>query len=385
MTRTLALFGVALATLALVGASGCAGPSITLIATFNLTGPDSVLDLACYRGAEVAVEELNASGGALGRPLRLVAVDTASDDSKAPELAAAALRADPGSVAGLGYCYSSYVLEVGPAFRTAGIPFVTPGATDATLPERLGPDFFLACYSDAAQATAMAQYAYDQLRLRRVALWANDRRDYTRTVAEHFERSFTALGGTVQRWSYPSNAPDYGALIEAFRRASPPFDAIYSASTPGEGEAQVGQIRAAGVEAALLSGDGWDDPRIFALSRQRSIAAIYFTTHHFVSVDTPAMRSFVAAYRDRFGAPPENAFAPLGYDTVNLIADAIRRAGSTDPTAVSRALRATTNFPGIVGPITYAHGRRVPDKPVEVIGLDRGVRTSMWVVTPRVD
>lgn len=383
MTRTSALLGAALAASALFGATGCAKHPIPLVATFNLTGPDNVLDLACEHGAEVAVDEVNASGGVLGRPLKLIPVDTRSDDRAAHALAADALRAHPDAVAGLGYCYSSYVLEVGPAFENAGIPFVTPGATDSTLPERLGENVFLACYSDAAQAGAMADYAYNQLGLRRVALWADEQRDYTRTVAEHFEHSFTALGGTVRRWSYPSDAPTYAQLIDAFRHASPPFDAIYSASTPSEGETQIDQIRAAGIEAPLLSGDGWDDPKIVALSKRRAIGGLSFTTHHFLGVGTPAMRSFIEAYWRRFGAPPDNAFAPLGFDTVNLIADALRRAGTTDPAALRQALASTTNFPGIVGPITFPDGRHVPIKPVEVIRLDRGTQTPVWVVTPR--
>ena len=65
------------------------------------------------------------------------------------------------------------------------------------------------------------------------------------------------------------------------------------------------------------------------------------------------MNAFVAAYTERFGAAPPNAFAPLGYDTVDLLVDAIARAGSADPAAIRGQLAATPDFPGIVGPISY--------------------------------
>ncbi|MCP4308640.1 MAG: ABC transporter substrate-binding protein, partial [bacterium] len=73
---------------------------------------------------------------------------------------------------------------------------------------------------------------------------------------------------------------------------------------------------------------------------------------------------------------------PLGFDSVNLLADAIRRAGSTDPGDVQAALAATTDFEGVVGKIAYAPGNRVPKKPVAVIAVDNGKESLEWVGTP---
>lgn len=355
---------------------------IELVAAFNLTGPEAVLDLPCYHGAELAVEQLNASGGVLGRPVKLVVVDTGSVLPATAELVTGALRKHPDVVAGIGFTYSSFVLAAGPVFQAAGLPFVTPGTTDPSLPTRIGDDIFLACYGDDAQAEAMAQYAYEQLKLRRVALWADDGTDYTKTVAKFFEDAFTALGGAVVRTDYPSDETDFAKLINAFKKSDPPFDAIYSASRPQSGEAQIEQCRAAGIDVPLLSGDGWDDPKIAELSKQHDLSDIYFTTHRFRGVESPEMKSFVAAYKTRFGHSPSNAFAPLGYDTINLIVAAIRQADSTDPADIRSALADITDFPGIAGPITYKDGSRVPIKLVEVIHVQDGKQTPVWQVTP---
>ena len=93
------------------------------------------------------------------------------------------------------------------------------------------------------------------------------------------------------------------------------------------------------------------------------------------TVDTPGMKEFSEAYKQKFGSPPPNAFAPLGFDSVNLLATAIERAGSIQPDAVRSALANTRDFEGLVGKIAYSRGKRVPDKAVAVIKIDDGVET----------
>jgi branched-chain amino acid transport system substrate-binding protein len=84
------------------------------------------------------------------------------------------------------------------------------------------------------------------------------------------------------------------------------------------------------------------------------------------------VRRFVAAYRKRYRRAPENAFAALGYDTMNLIADAVRRAGTDEPSAIRAALAATRRFRMVTGTISYAAGRRTPTKPVTIIRVENG-------------
>ncbi len=84
---------------------------------------------------------------------------------------------------------------------------------------------------------------------------------------------------------------------------------------------------------------------------------------------TPAIQKFYNDYKAAYGTDPENAFAALGYDTVGLIADAIKRAGSEDPAKIRDALAATKGYPGITGSITYPADSRVPQKTVTMIGV----------------
>lgn len=373
---------VAIATCVIVGLRtiSFAAEPIEIVAMFNLSGPESVLDLPCYRGAEVAVEQVNGRGGIRGRSLELIPVDTRSDLQGSAEMAKNVIDKHPDAVAGIGFAYSSYVLTTGPAFQSAGIPFVTPGATDPTLATKIGDQIFLACYGDDAQAIAMARYAYDQLELRRISLWADQDMDYTVTVAHYFELAFTRLGGTVTRIDFRSDQTEFKSMIEGFQASRQPADAIYSASLPRTGKLQIEQCRQSGIDVPLLSGDGWDDPEIAALSKQQELGGIYYTTHRFLGVRTPEMKSFVAAYRHRFGKAPETAFAPLGYDALHLIANAMQRADSTERSELGRSLAGTTDFDGVVGTISFTNGSHTPTKPVEIVRLESGRKSAAGTV-----
>ena len=360
-----------------------AAEPITVLAPFNLTGPQAVLGAPCYRGAELAVEKLNAAGGVLGRPIELIPIDTASDVSRTTNELESELERYPSATAGIGYTDSTYALDAGRVFQKAGIPFITPGATAPDLPNQVGSGMFLAAYGDDAQAFAMAKYAWNELKVRNVALWVDETNVYTRTVGGFFEEFFRNLGGTVDRRNFAAEVTDFGDLIATFKKADPKPQAIYGASMPRTAVSLIEQVRNAGIDVPLLSGDGWDDEAIVEASKRNGIENIYFTTHLFLGVDTPGMKEFTEAYKQKFGSPPPNAFAPLGFDSVNLLATAIERAGSTQPDAIRTALANTRDFQGLVGKIAYSPGKRVPEKPVAVIKIDDGAEILVWTWMPQ--
>jgi branched-chain amino acid transport system substrate-binding protein len=360
-----------------------AAEPITVLAPFNLTWPQAVLGAPCFNGAELAVEKLNAAGGVLGRPIELIPIDTASDVSRTSIAVTSALERYPIATAGIGYTDSTYALDAGRVFQKAGIPFITPGATAPDLPHQVGSGMFLAAYGDDAQALAMAKYAWNDLKVRNVALWVDETSVYTRTVGGFFEEFFRNLGGTVDRRNFAAEVTDFGDLIAAFKKADPKPQAIYGASMPRTAVSLIEQVRDARIDVPLLSGDGWDDEAIVDASRRNGIENIYFTTHLFLGIDTPGMKEFTEAYKQKFGSPPPNAFAPLGFDSVNLLATAIERAGSTQPDAIRTALANTRDFQGLVGKIAYSPGKRVPEKPVAVIKIDDGAEMLVWTWMPQ--
>ena len=96
---------------------------------------------------------------------------------------------------------------------------------------------------------------------------------------------------------------------------------------------------------------------------------VYFSTHTYLADDRPEVQAFIDAYEAKFGHAPENSFAPLGYDAIGLIANAIEQAGSDDPAAVRDALAETRDYPAVTGTISYTRENMVPPKPVSIISV----------------
>jgi branched-chain amino acid transport system substrate-binding protein len=355
---------------------------IRIGAVFSETGGLRSIGSPGLAGMRLAAAEINAGGGILGRRVQIAAADSRSR----PAAVARAVRRlieNERVVALGGLNDSTLALAAGPVAQRAGIPFVTAGATLPTLPRTVGNEFFMAAFGDDAQAHAVADIARRDLRARSALILVDRGSDFTRALARFFRQRFVARGGTVAgQLSYAPGERDFASAMAGIRARRPPPDVLFFSALPSEAGRLTRQARAAGLMQPILSGDGFDTP---LLSRVAGTLAnnVYYSTH--VALDSAArrIRRFVTAYRKRYGRKPENAFAALGYDTMRLIADAIRRAGSSEPEAIRRALAATRGFAMVTGTISYAPGRRTPKKPVTIIRVREGRPAFYRAVVPR--
>ncbi|WAJ28183.1 ABC transporter substrate-binding protein [Antarcticirhabdus aurantiaca] len=359
------------------------GP-INIAALYNLTsGGLSSLDAPSFNGAKLKAKMINEAGGLLGgRMIELTAIDTKNDTR---ETATAAQRAVaiPGLSAGIGQSDSTFALAAAPLFQTAGIAFVTSGATAPDLPEMVGDKMFLVPFGDDVQAHAMAEYAYGTLGLRNVAVWTDNAMDYTTGLSRYFTERFTELGGKVVLEDvYMTTDQDFSALVSRLQ-STEGVDAIFASSGPDTAGIIVKQLREAGVALPILAGDGFDTDLVLSVPGEALAKDVYFTTHAYAGIETGPAQEFRTAYQADYGTPPENAFAALGYDAVGLVADAITRAGTSEPAAVAKALAETKGFEGVTGTIVYPEGGRVPTKPVAIIKVGEGKMNFETTVTPK--
>lgn len=349
---------------------------------FALTGAESALDLPAANGAKLAAKEINAAGGVLGRQIDLIVRDSQYKMDVTSQIAKQFVEEDK-VIGVVGFTDTDSVLAAGPTIQEAGLPFITAGATSPKIPSQVGDMLFLSCFGDNVQAAAGAELAAKKFGKNAYLLWDKGV-EYTTLLGGYFKSRFTELGGKiVLEDSYDTNATDFSAQIAKVKALSPQPDFYYVAAMPYNVGTVVKQFRDAGITGPIVGGDGYDDPSWVQAAGAAS-NNVFFTTHALndATAGTDAYKKFFEAYQKEYGHDPENAFAALGYDAVYLFVDALKRAGSTDPQAIKKALEATKNFPGITGSITLSADAHVPQKGVTVIELKDGKYTLGAEVVP---
>jgi branched-chain amino acid transport system substrate-binding protein len=345
--RPLASVIALLALSSLVLAAAPAGEPVKLGFFMSITGRDASFGEAALRGARLAVDDLNAAGGILGRPVELVVEDNRSLPGESAT-AAKKLITRSKVVALIGECASSRTLEAAPVAQAAGLPLVTPASTNPKV-TAVGDCIFRVCFADPFQGAVLATYAWKNLGLRRAALLIDSTAPYSVGLAEVFAKTFTALGGEiVASQKYSGGDKDFRAQLTAIRATR--ADALFLPGYYVEAGLAAQQSRELGLRATLLGGDGFEAPQLIEIGGPALEGTVY-STHYSAESPDPASRRFVAAYQARHGSVPVG-LAALTYDSVQLVADAARRAGTTERAALKKALAATRNFPGITGRTT---------------------------------
>ncbi|OPX37259.1 MAG: amino acid ABC transporter substrate-binding protein [Desulfobacteraceae bacterium 4484_190.2] len=372
MKRTIfGTFAVLFMVVCFTVASMAAEP-IKLGALYNLTGGMSSIDAPSLNGAKLQAKLINESGGLLGgRMLEVIGIDTKTDQKATATGAKKALS--KGVVAGLGYGDTTFVMASAPLFQAKGIPFVTSGATHPELPKWVGNCMFMTPFGDDDQSFAIADFAYNKLKARNVVVWTDNSMDFTKALSKFFKQRFKELGGKVVLEDFfMMGDKDFSAQIARLKAASPKPDAVFISAIPNEAGLTVKQIREAGLSLAIVSGDGFDTELVSTVPGPKLANDVYFATHTYREDPRPEVVAFVKAYEKEYGRPPENAFAPLGYDAVGLIANAIKKAGTTEKVALRKALAATMGYKGVTGEISYTRPSGVPMKAVAIVGVKNG-------------
>jgi branched-chain amino acid transport system substrate-binding protein len=357
-----------------LGGGNCASSPaepIRIGAVFSESGGLASIGSPGLAGMRLAAEEINARGGILGRRVEIVAADSRSTPA-ATARAVARLIEDERVVAVGGLNDSTLALAAGRVAQRAGVPFVTSGATLPDLPGQVGNAFFMVAFGDDAQAHAVASIATRDLRARSTFLVVDRRSLFTRALARFFRERFVARGGTVVGQTfYATGQRTFASAIARVGRLQVPPDVLFFSALPSEAGRLTREFRAAGLTQPILSGDGFDTPLVGQVAGELA-DDVYYSTHVSLDSAAPRVRHFVAAYRERYRRRPENAFAALGYDTMRLLADAVRRAGLTEPSVIRDALAATRGFALVTGTISYARGRRIPKKSVTIVRVQDG-------------
>ncbi len=374
------LFSVVVAASLIV--TGCAKKSeadstVIKIGQFaSLTGNIASFGQSSNNGTVMAIEEINAAGGVLGKQIELITEDDRSTAGEPANVVTKLIHRDQ-VVAVLGQVASSMSLEAAPICQTEGIPMITPASTNPEVTEK-GDFIFRICFIDPFQGQVMAKFSKQNLGASKAAILTDVKQDYSVGLSNFFKQTFVELGGEiVAEQSFSSGDKDFKAQLTTIRAAEP--DVIFVPAYYNEAALIALQARQLGIEQPLTGGDGWDSPLLFEIAGD-AVEGCYFSNHYSQQDQSPAVQEFINKYQEKHDSVPD-AMAALGYDSAYVLVDAIKRAGTTDPEALRDAIAATAGFKGVTGTITLDENRNA-SKPAVVLKIEGGKAVFNTTVEP---
>ena len=346
------------------GAQARDGNTVSIGAIFPLSGPVAHFGNESNDGIILAVEEINAAGGLLGRRINLISEDDEGNAALTVSAFTKLTSRDRVSIV-LGSSTSGATLAIAPLAQQQGIVLISPSATNIAV-TRAGNFIFRACFIDPFQGVVGADFAVDTLRSSRAAVLYDAGADYNTGLAEAFKARIRERGAqVVADEAYQTGEVDFNAQITRIRAANP--DVVYLPNYYNDVALQAMQLRAQGVTTPLVGGDGWDG---VAGNAGREVLNGFWSSAFAADTSEPRGVAFIRAFQAKFNRPATQ-FAALGYDTMMIVADAIRRAGSFEAAAVRDAM-ARTDGPFVTGNIRFDANRN-PIKGAAILEIvDRG-------------
>jgi branched-chain amino acid transport system substrate-binding protein len=360
--------------------AGCGGPAananeISIGINYELSGAVATYGEGSVQGIELAIEQINAAGGINGKKIKPVKYDNKSESAEATTLATKLMTQDK-VVAILGPATSgNFKAEIPVALKNK-VPVISGSATadDVTVDANGVKEYaFRICFNDSYQGTAMANYALNNLSKKKAVIITDSSSDYGKGLAENFEKTFTAAGGTiVATEAYVAGDTDFNAILTKVKGQD--FDVIFIPGYYNEAGLIIKQARAQGITTPILGADGFDSPTLLELAGAEALTDVYFSNHYSSLDQDPTVQKFIADFKAKYNKEPD-AFNALGYDLAKFVADGIARAEKVDGESVKNALAATKNFSGVTGSFSVDQNHN-PVKALVVIKLEDGKQVS---------
>jgi len=357
-------------------ARGAAPGKIVIGHYASMSGSTAHFGQDTDKAARLAIEQLNAAGGVLGRQLELVTLDTRGDSAEAANAVTRLIDVEK-VTAILGEVASSLSLAGGRVAQRRQIPMVSSASTNPKV-TAVGDYIFRVCFIDPFQGTVMANFAAKNLKVMKVAILKDIKNDYSIGLSEAFKSAFVAQGGTiVVEQSYSQGDTDFSAQVTAIKGTD--AQAVFVPGYYSEVGAIARTAQRLGLKVPLLGGDGWDAPDLFKIGGD-ALDGSYYSNHFALDMATPKAQKFIADFTKKYGEPPTGLGA-LGFDAAAVLVDAIKRAGSTDPKAIRDALAKTADFEGVTGKITIDPDRNAKKSAV-VLKVSGGAAKFESLVEP---
>jgi branched-chain amino acid transport system substrate-binding protein len=320
-----------------------------------LTGQGAGYGEAITNGIKLARDEVNAKGD--------VSIDLKIEDSSAKQeqaLAAGQKLINSEKVVGiLGPTLSNEMKVVGPEANASGVPIMGTSTTAKGITQ-IGKFVFRNSLPESQAIPASVGKAVKKYNIRKVALFYGNDDVFTKsgfdTMKEVSEKLKLQVL-TVQE--FQKGQADYKAQLTKIASLKP--DAVFCSALYEEGGVILSQARKMGLNVPFVGGNGFNSPKVIDIAKDAAEGLIV-ATPWFADRNDPKVKAFVAKYEKAYGKKPDQ-FAAQAYDALYIMADALKRAGKADRTALRDALASTKNFQGVLGTFSFDAERDVVMEP----------------------
>jgi branched-chain amino acid transport system substrate-binding protein len=370
--RIAALAASALVAAAVTPAFSADKPVFGLVMSFS--GWFQPIDADTVAGAKLAVEEINASGGVLGQPIEIVEFDNKSEP---------ALGAD-GAVEVIGKGAKAILFPSDFDFGAPGA-YVAQGKDVVAFSGASDPKFGVQGVGSLAYSTSNASQAQGGL----VAEWGFKEKGWKNayvlldnTIA--YTKSLCASMGT--RWkelageegllgsdTFLNGDASIAAQITRITSLPKKPDVIFFCSYAPGGPSAIRQMRAAGIDAAIVTGESLDGD--YWIGTVPDLSNFYVVNYGSKYGDDPepAVNDFFKRFEAKYGKKADVSYGLRGYSAVQAWAKAANKAGSLEGAKVAAVLDSFDKEPLVIGPTTYTKDLHIQTtRPMSIIGVTGG-------------
>lgn len=335
-----------------------------------LTGDGAPWGIAQVNMLKMLVEDTNANGGLLGKKVVLFYYDNRSDSVETSNAAKRLIQQDKVNAI-IGTNSSSTSIAMASICEDNKVPMIATNATNAQVTMKdaaVRPYTFRIILTDPQLGSIMANYTYNELNIKNVAMLYELGSDYSIGVKDAFKESFEKLGGKITTSeAYKTGDVDFRAQLSKIKETNP--EAIFLPALYKQIGLAANQARQLGITAKLVGTDSWTTKDIITLAAD-AVEGSYLCTS--MNIKDPALDGLKKKYDEKYNQKLEDMGSDgfMAYDAYMVLLDAINRAGSADSVAIRDALETTKDVKGCIGSISINAEDHNPEREAFIMTIE---------------